>query len=490
MYVGPIQFVPDIDADQRSHSDIESVLLGPNLPVVEERQLLERMVSQFTECQKRPFQYVKDYLPNQVFYISVSGSGGTGKSFLLHALKLMIELEKGKLVAVLAPTGTASLNVHGTTLHQFFRLKLDMETTLEYGTDRWNQILHTDVFFIDEYSMLSPRLLMKVDEIGRMVAVGDKQKMPFGGRSVVLFGDLLQLPPITKRRRPTDVIYNTELWRLFQRFKLITAVRHRDDPEWADILSRIRVGQHTAMDIVKLQERICGQGHPRTEECDYEHDRTASVLCSLNADKNRINNNFLTRLAGEVLHLRSKDEDAYGRAASAWVSECITKRQNSFPEDIEIKLGAKLMVTRNLDFNLGIVNGTVGIVQDVAPHDGPIRIVYLFLPHLNRTIFVPRIQQRFEFGESLYYRSQFPLMLAWSMTVHKVQGMTLNKAFIQLDSTFFAEGQAYVALSRVKKLRNVHLLAFDESAIRTSMDIAEMLDADDEGNHVTAMPAN
>ena len=214
-----------------------------------------------TNDQKKVFDFVSERLDGQVLAF-VSGLGGTGKYFLLHYLMMKMELS-ALIVEVLATAGNAAVLVGGQTIHSFFKIGIDLNCNLSYQT--WHSIASTQAIIIDEVSMMSGELLEKVDEICRQTAQGSLKMKPFGGKHVILFGDLLQVPAVVKENTAHQ-IYESVIFENFKPFFLDQNCRQKNDVEFANMLNSIRVGAHDESDIKKLMSRVCGSGH-NSEKC-------------------------------------------------------------------------------------------------------------------------------------------------------------------------------------------------------------------------------
>jgi ATP-dependent exoDNAse (exonuclease V) alpha subunit len=277
-----------------------------------------------TASQRTAFEWVKNSpLPDCCF---ISGPGGTGKSFLLKAIVSHFELERGKNVAVLATSGTAAHLINGQTAHRFFRLGIDLSSKMTYGNDDWVTVSVTDVIVIDEISMMSRNLLTAIEHQCRSTASTPELKLqPFGGKKIILFGDLYQLPPVLKGSHSDAPVYKHPLWNSFHYLPLRENCRQIGDPAYAALLNRIRLGKQNGMDLQMLETRICGRGHELTQECRFGVGNDMVVLTSCHKEKVRIyhklyskkqqdmiNSNALNQLAGTTFSLDAIDTDANG----------------------------------------------------------------------------------------------------------------------------------------------------------------------------------
>ncbi len=376
----------------------------------------------------------------------ILGSAGTGKSTFLKWLRK--QLEGKKSYAVLAPTGMAALNVGGQTIHSFFGLKRD---ALQ-GGEAWHKPRNPKIFsslkllIIDEISMVRADIFDTIDRFLRKF--GPSSKLPFGGVQIVLMGDLCQLPPVVRSDEmsyfesfyPTPFFFSSHAWNNgdFGIIQFSHIFRQTDLP-FIDILNQVRHGQTTPSLLGTLNERLTT--NPPTG---------AVVLAARNRTVEDINARNLAALPGS---LHTYSADTLGD---------IDPNSFTTPQELTLKVGARVMFTRN-DPNQRWVNGSLAqVIQcgkttvTVKMPDGETHIVEATkweatkfkLDEATNTL-TPTVAGTF---------TQIPLTLAWALTIHKAQGQTLPTCVIDLsDGGTFAEGQLYVALSRARSLESVHL---------------------------------
>jgi ATP-dependent DNA helicase PIF1 len=446
-----------------------------------------------SEEQQRLFEYIES-TDSHVF---VTGRAGTGKSTLLSYL---IE-NTDKSVAVCAPTGVAALNVGGSTIHSLFGFpfgilgNVDISKHLRRYT---REILGAiDILVIDEVSMVNADM-MDAMSLAMGIARG-KRKVPFGGAQVVMFGDPYQLAPVPPQN-PEDIAYMAEnyqsswffdahVWRDagLERYELIEIFR-QTDTHFKDILNAIRDGSCTQEMIDELN-RLAVRSMP--------HDDILR-LATINRTVDQVNISRLSQIADKprVFHATaSGDMKAFERVKPA-------------DEKLELKLGAQVMFIKNDDsspFKDGDgtairrwVNGTIGHVVEFKS---------------DSHIVVEVDGERFDVGRSTWEKvryeieeyfdedtnkvketliavpvaefKQFPLRLAWGVTIHKSQGQTYDEVMIDMGAGAFAPGQTYVALSRVRSLDGLYL----SRAIRlTDVKIDQRVLAFMNGHHNTETP--
>lgn len=397
--------------------------------------------------------------------IFVTGRAGTGKSTLLNHLSW----NTSKQVVICAPTGVAALNVGGQTIHSLFRLPIGViaDHDIEQN-DALRKLLNTiDTLVIDEVSMVNADLLDAIDRSLRQAR--QRKNEAFGGVQVVLFGDPYQLAPVPgegdERAYFTDTyrsiwFFDAKVWNETDLtiYELSTIHRQHED-EFKYMLNAVRHGMVTA----EIAERLNTVG-ARPAPTDG-----AITLATTNGTVTRINATELARLPGRVLTARAEINGEFGG--------------RSYPADeaLELKVGARVMFLRNdVNYENGgprWVNGSVGTVLKIDS------TVWVDLDG-ERVEVKPAVWEKFRYSYSPLTKAlrkdvvaeftQFPLRLAWAVTIHKSQGKTYDRAIVDLGARSFAPGQTYVALSRITDLDGLYLtramrpsdIIVDENVVR------------------------
>lgn len=376
----------------------------------------------------------------------VTGRAGTGKSTLLHHFRDSTE----KNVAVLAPTGLAAVNIGGQTLHSFFRLKpqvIDPET-IEPAWDR-SVYAELDTVVIDEVSMVRVDLLEGIDRTLRVNR--ERPNELFGGVQVILFGDLFQLAPIVREQELKEYfseryggVYFFLAPALRQArlpcFELQKVYRQRD-AEFLDILNAIREKRIGGELLRSLNRRV---GSPEILSARSGH----IVLTPTNRAALERNVRLLSSLAGREYTYRAEVEGRFD--------------PNVYPteENLRLRRGARVMLLRN-DQEGRWVNGT--LAQVVALTADSVRVEIDGEPHTVEPEVWENIRYTYDrkkrrvVPEPVGTFRQLPLRLAWALTIHKSQGQTFDRVYVDLDDGTFAHGQAYVALSRCRSLDGLAL---------------------------------
>ena len=394
--------------------------------------------------------HVMDVIDSTREHVFVTGRAGTGKSTLLQEFVRRTE----KALVIAAPTGVAALAVGGQTIHSLFRLPIGLVTpnTKMYPlTDDARTLMRKiDTLVIDEVSMVRCDLLDAIDR--RLRATRGRRSEPFGGVQVVMFGDPYQLPPVLKEgvekqylvdNYPSPWFFDAKVFHEAQpRVVELTDVLRQSEDDFREVLDRMRMGQMTADDGAMLNQ--VGARRPLPEG--------VITLAATNHTANTINARALAELPGKVKIAKAHVDGEFGGQLPA-------------EEELELKPGARVMFLRNDSLMDGgrWVNGTLGTVvkvdgivhvaTDDMPDDPvevkPVvweKIQYTYDPDKN--VVEADVQATFE---------QFPLRLAWAVTIHKSQGQTLDSAILDFGRGAFADGQAYVAFSRIRTLDGVYL---------------------------------
>ncbi len=390
--------------------------------------------------------------------VLLTGPAGAGKTFVLNQF-IRIAKSEGKHVSVTATTGLAATHLGGTTIHAWAGIgvmdSLPHDFAQHVSKGRRDIITKTDVLIIDEISMLHDYRLDMVDMACRLVR--EKPDIPFGGLQIIMSGDFFQLPPINREgSRAGQFVVFSNVWQVLNPTICYLEEQHRqDDEDLLTILNAMRAGDVRRRHAEMLLER--GDAEP-------PEDSDITELHTTNIDVDKINQAKLDALEG--------DEYAYSQWTTGGVNY-IEGLQRSVlaPAELKLKDGAFVMAVKNAP-DRKYANGSIGVVTgfDVLT-DYPI-VKF----HNGRTInMMPDTWELRDGDKKRASITQIPLRLAWAITVHKSQGMTLDAARIDL-SRAFVEGMGYVALSRVKNLRNLYLAGLNKMALRVSDDARYMND--------------
>jgi ATP-dependent DNA helicase PIF1 len=388
-----------------------------------------------------------DYLRAGSGHLFVTGRAGTGKSTLLRCLKDMLSDE----IVILAPTGLAAVNVGGQTIHSFFGFPPRLIRPDDIRRSRNGRLMRRlSLLVIDEVSMVRSDLMWAIDQSLRVNR--GRPREPFGGVRLALFGDLHQLPPVINE---VDVAEHLEAQHGGPFFFSLAALREgagtalieltqvfrQHDQALLEVLNRIRDGEVGADDLALLNERV----RPIRTLAQGE---SYVILTPTNAAASRINLAYLAALPGQA------------SAYAAGVTGEFNASAHPTDEKLVLKPGAKVMLLRN-DPERRWVNGSIARIARLAEErvwialDGAEHEVEQ-VAWENRRYAYDKAQEKIVESVAGTFR-QFPLRLAWALTIHKSQGLTLDNVYLDLGRGAFAHGQTYVALSRCRSLAGLAL---------------------------------
>jgi ATP-dependent exoDNAse (exonuclease V) alpha subunit len=388
--------------------------------------------------------------------VLLTGPAGAGKTFVLNQF-IRLAKSEGKHVSVTATTGLAATHLGGTTIHSWSGIGISdslQQGFIEYMAKGRREIIEkTDVLIIDEVSMLHDYRLDMVDEVCRVVRKKDE---PFGGIQLIMSGDFFQLPPINRGdSRAGGFVVNSNVWQELDPAICYLEEQHRqNDEELLDILDAMRAGELRRNHAEELLKRV---------GIEPENNELLTELHTVNIDVDKINEARLDLLEGDELFYTQTTTGGKNYVENL-------QRSVLAPATLRLKKGALVMAVKNSP-ERKYVNGSLGIVIGFEPGTE-----YPIVEFKSGKV-VTMSPDTWELRDGDKKRAsitQIPLRLAWAITVHKSQGMTLDAARIDLRKAF-VEGMGYVALSRVKNLRNLYLSGINQMALRVSED-AQIID--------------
>ena len=384
--------------------------------------------------------------------IFLTGAAGSGKTYVLNQYIKYLR-DKYLNVSVTATTGIASTHLGGLTIHSWSGLgvkdalhKSDFDTLLKKRHLRRN-ILGADVLIIDEISMLHARQLDLVNQICQAFRQNLK---PFGGLQIIMAGDFFQLPPITKGGDLVSMVTESDTWQTMDLAVCYLDEQYRqEDNQFIHILNEIRQNNVSA----ESREILLNRFH---QPLEYQIEPTK--LYTHNVDVDAINSLELEKISGQVntYQMQLKGNHTLSQ---------ILQKGCLAPDRLLLKIGAKVMFVKN-NFELGVVNGTVGEVVDFNEENYPI----VKTNKGETVVAMPTDWIIEEEGRIRAQIRQIPLRLAWAITVHKSQGLSLDLAEVDLSKAF-VPGMGYVALSRVRSLQGLRLVGLNDLALTVDKNV-------------------
>ncbi len=390
-----------------------------------------------------------DLVANTNTCLFITGKAGTGKTTFIKR----IQEDINKNFLVLAPTGIAAIAVGGQTMHSFFGFPMQAmgpHTEISLSNEKFQILKETDTIIVDEASMVRSDMVDGMDRCLRMVF---ETNMPFGGKQVIFVGDLFQLPPVVKEgsadAEMLHDLYGAGLPFFYKALVLkrmnlpkieFQKVYRQSDEDFLNILNKMRNGEVTNEDLALLNKHV---------SMDSDNEDYSVTLTSFNYMAEKIND--------EKLDAIEEEEFCY----QAEIHDDFKKSDAPVPEFLRLKVGAQVIFCRNYP-QAGYMNGTIGKVSKLdeahifVTLENGVEINVSRVDWENRQSKYNSLTRKME-SEVVGSFTQFPLKLAWAITIHKSQGMTFDKMHFDLSRGTFQAGQAYVAISRLRSLGGLTL---------------------------------
>lgn len=497
-----LQFRTQRDPSLLSTQDYKDMMVGLNM----EQQAAVFHHQRWCKQSLSELKHGKQPCPYHLF---ISGPGGVGKS---HVIKLLqqdtLKILKrttyfepdDTVILITAPTGTAAFGVGGMTIHTALGFGFSSNITADKLNSLRMILERLYVLIIDEISMVSSQMLQKINQRLQLIKQSDEL---FGGVTVIAVGDLYQLKPVEGSfvfKQPSktfnSIVCPDTLFSRFVLLELTKVMRQRDDQDFAEMLCRIRNGQVSPKDINVLQEKS-RQPPPAP---------ISSVVHTFATNKKvRAHNNQVLNLTETVVYSNpaidsSMDIQTNHLQHTIEDNDRPISDTANLETHLQICVGARVMITCNIDVSDGLVNGATGYVSHIITARGIIDCILVKLESKNAgseakranphrkdfpgTVAITRFEAQFPITKGArrqcnsraitIKRRQFPLSLAWGCTIHKMQGMTVESILVDMSGQF-SPGQAYVALSRVKKLAGLHIRNFDQNKITFNPSVSNAL---------------
>lgn len=398
----------------------------------------------------------------------ITGYAGTGKSYILNKLKKKFQID------ITSTTGLAAVNVQGQTIHSWAGVGIcnkrvdDVVEKILQRTKLKKQITECKILAIDEISMLDARTFDYIDEVLRNLR--DESK-PFGGIQILLFGDFFQLPPVEKEsdQKGYRFCFDSKAWQaLGLKTIFLEKIYRQNDEKFIKSLNNLRLNRLTQDDIRLFYDR---EVNYNTYESDILH------IFSTNQEADNYNIFKFNSVQKPLFIFNSVDKIHRKRTMIMVDKNNLDEKLTKFdlltletfdksckaPSALELKEGCRVMLLKNLNFNKGLINGACGTVQDLKKTEDE-EVILIQFDNGTEEIISKHIFEAYRDGEVVVSREQYPLRLAYGITIHKSQGMTLEKLIVDCNRIFEC-GQVYVALSRIKTLNGIYLKSFNPKKV-------------------------
>ena len=417
----------------------------------------------------------------------ILGAAGCGKSFLIKTMQEYIKIENNKKKMYLSSTtGISAYNIGGITIHSFMGIGTgEMEIVVlikrVYRKKMYRErIINTDILVIDEISMLSAELFEKLNKICQHIR---KNNAFFGGIQIILTGDLNQLLPVFNRNikftkgEEQDsrlIIESPDFIKEFNKtheniINLKENFRQKNDTTFINLLLRIREGKHTDEDINILKSRL--NVKPKSVNPPL-------YLVSSNKSAQHINCTNLEKIKEPVnkyiTEYKKSNKDKDTEIDDLLVKELQFQFTQKGIDTLELKKGARVMLTKNMDINNGLVNGSIGTIDSFIHVENGQEFPVVIFDNIPEKQLISPVSIELELDNRKASATQLPLMLAYACTIHKSQSLSLDSAVLDLGDCF-TDAQIYVALSRVKSLDGLYLKSFNPAKIKVNQKMTKYL---------------
>ena len=383
---------------------------------------------------------------NNNYNIFISGGGGTGKSFLIKYMK-DLAIKEGKKIVITSTTGISALNIDGITIYNWAGItpQVNLENTnhfintIQNNHLKLNKYLYTDILIIDEISMLDKQIFEFIDIICKSIRCNNSG---FGGIQVIFVGDFYQLPPINRNNSDYNFAFMSKKWDDIVDYSIILDKYYRQiDFELVNFLKKIRKG--------KIDDKVVKKLDRYSNNQIDENIQTHLYPNKINV--NSYNLKKLSELEGETIIKTAKivtEQDV----------NYDFPENSTIVEKLMLKKGCLIIVNKNIDIEKKIVNGTQGVFQYFSNEKAVIKTIDGNFYSLGLA--------RWDFEN--YYIEQYPMNLAWALTIHKSQGMGIENISIDIGENIFEPGQSYVALSRAISSKGLHIKNYSLKSIQSN----------------------
>lgn len=431
-------------------------------------------------------------LLDQGYNIFVTGGAGTGKSFILNKLK---ERYRSKL-AITSTTGISALNVNGQTIHSWSGIGI-ANTPIEQTVKRikekntlYKQILCAKMLAIDEISMLDNRTF---DYINTTLKIVRNNNKPFGGIQVLLFGDFFQLPPVQLGVNNRDFCFKSKAWNELElKPVILKETKRQTELDFIEALNNLRIGYITPKDTELFVKR-------ENESKQINQDGILHIF-GTNQEADEYNNKCFSELDANIYTYKANDTlykyDKYEKCTEIPLNDQNKITLNDFdkntlknfndyckaPEELNLKLDSKVMLIKNIDIDAGLVNGSCGTIVELKDDAIVVAFETGRQVKIEKTDFIYQKDARPKIK-----RVQYPLRLAYGITIHKSQGMTFDNLVVNFNRVF-SDGQGYVALSRTRSLEGLVLNDYAPGKVSANPEVVDFYEKLEQGKTLTNYP--
>jgi len=412
--------------------------------------------------------------------IILHGPGGVGKSWLFRRIIQALRKDE-RIVYATAMTGVAAVNLNdpvldvtATTLHRFAGVKKaekdipGLVSLVKSQKNVMKRITLCDILIIDEVSMLGSSLFYKISEVFKVIRENENV---FGGIQLIVGGDFLQLPPVKD-----NWVFGHEQWTElnFRPFILETSYRY-SDRVFFELLLRVRMGRHTSEDVKLLSKRVKAKRKmnkilQEIQEINPKEVIRPTMFFPKRAQAEAYNQDELDKLKTELVVHYSHDS-IISKKGHHDLNDYRFLLEENIPEIIALKVGAQVMLKVNVDTEMGLCNGSRGVITEIVRDEA---VIVKFINGVHTRI--ERHNFTFENKEITVTRLQIPVVLAYAMTIHKSQSVTLDYIVVDLGPDIFLDGQAYVALSRCSELKGLFISELHPHKITANPDAVKYAD--------------
>jgi len=404
-------------------------------------------MNSLTDEQKKAFKLIDE---KKNIFITSRGAG-CGKTYLLNHIVQKYSSIHGpnKKIGITASTGVAAVLISGMTLHSWAGIGLgkphikSLVKNIKSNINIYNRWKTTDILIIDEISLISPKLFDKLEEISRIIRKNDE---PFGGIQLIISGDWLQLPNIESH----SYTFESKTWnKCINNVVYLTEIKRQENPEFQEVLNSIRIGRVTKKVKRLLRSRL-------NISLENKFGIIPTRLYALNVNVSKINNKKLNNLLKLTNCSKKLFKIKWVPANIGHTNYTTYLKQCNAPENLQLCVGAQVMLLYNKNQEQQLVNGSRGIIEGFNSLNLPI------VKFLNgaKDIIEYKLWTIEIDNKIVGHFKQIPLKLAYATTIHKSQGSTLN--YVEIDlSNIFELSQAYVGLSRVKSIDGLSILNLD-----------------------------